>query len=124
MHTAINIQMLHDILSLLFMIAYAATKDFSSFSGFVNYITGLIQGYVIPILLTLALLCFIYGVIVFIAGKSNDERRKNFLRTIVWALVALFIMLAIVGIVNFFANSFGFGDVTFIPRLQHVTPLK
>jgi len=100
------------------MIAHAATKNFSTVTGIIQYITDLVTQEIIPLLIFIALLAFIYGIVRFMMGGNNHTRQEAFKNTFIWAIIALFVMLAIVGIVQFLATSLGFGDVSIIPRLR------
>jgi len=62
----------------------------------------------IPIVSGLALLAFIWGLVMFIS-KSGDEKSheegKNLMK---WGLVALFVMLSYSAIIAFVQGDFGF----------------
>ncbi|MFA5876891.1 MAG: hypothetical protein WC880_00840 [Candidatus Paceibacterota bacterium] len=48
----------------------------------------------------LALLLFFWGLAMYVFGSSNDEKRKKGVPMMIWSIVALFVMLSIVGIIN------------------------
>lgn len=54
-----------------------------------------------PLLVSVALLAFLWGLIKFIAQADNDIARKEGKEVMVWGVVALFVMVSIWGIVAF-----------------------
>ncbi|MDQ5927866.1 MAG: hypothetical protein QG633_304 [Patescibacteria group bacterium] len=59
-----------------------------------------------PIVIGLALLAFFWGLVKFIFASSDDDKKsgKSFM---IGGIIALFVMIAIVGIVKFIASAFG-----------------
>lgn len=58
-----------------------------------------------PIVIGLALLAFFWGLVKFIFASSDDDKKsgKNFM---IGGIIALFVMVAIVGIIKFIASAF------------------
>jgi len=54
----------------------------------------------IGILIGVATVIFLYGVIEFIAGAGNEEKRTKGKQHIVWGIIGLFIMVGVFGIIN------------------------
>ena len=52
-----------------------------------------------PLLLAVAVLFFIWGVVVFIAKAGDEKARTEGKQRMVWGLVALFIIVSVWGIV-------------------------
>lgn len=67
----------------------------------VNYL-----GYIVPALITIAVIYFIWGVIVFMTS-SDEEAKKNGRTKIVNGLIGLFVIVAFWGIIGVVKNSFG-----------------
>ncbi len=59
---------------------------------------------IIPIMFTIALLGFFYGLVKYIFGDQDREAAK---KTMVWGVVALFVMAAVWGLVNFIGDAVG-----------------
>lgn len=59
-----------------------------------------------PIVIGLALLAFFWGLVKFIFA-SSDEEKKNGKSFMIGGIIALFVMVAIVGIIQFIARAFG-----------------
>ena len=73
-------------------------------SGLVTDI-GNIVNLIIPILFAIALLGFFYGLVKYIFGKEDDKAQAK--KTMIWGVVALFIMASVWGLVAFIQNAVG-----------------
>jgi uncharacterized membrane protein len=71
----------------------------------VNQILSLI----IPVLITLAVVYFIWGVIQYTVS-SDDEKKKKARGAIIQGLIGLFVIVAFWGIVGLITNTFGVGS--------------
>jgi len=83
---------------------------------------GNLLGYVIPILITLAVVYFIWGVIQYTV--SNDEEAKKGARgKIIQGLIGLFVIVAFWGILSLITSTFGVGpeqlDPSMIPCIEN-----
>ncbi|HDO23843.1 MAG TPA: hypothetical protein ENG99_01350 [bacterium] len=58
----------------------------------------------IGLVIALGLAVFIYGVVEFIAGADNQEKRDKGKQHIVWGIVGLLIMVAVAGIIQIIQN--------------------
>ena len=105
MYNQMNKIFLGTIFSLLFpLFAFA---QITSVQGLIDEIADFIQYPLIPIAVSLGVLFFFYGIAKFIlAGgdEKNIESGKLFMR---WSVIALFIMISIVGIIEVLQAFFG-----------------
>lgn len=53
-----------------------------------------------PIVVALALLAFFWGLVTYIFGSGDAEKRKKGLAIMIWGIIALFVMLSVFGIIN------------------------
>lgn len=67
-----------------------------------------ILDYAIPILITLAVVYFIWGVISFVTA-SDEEAKKKGRTKIINGLIGLFVIVAFWGIIALVTNTFGVG---------------
>jgi len=67
--------------------------------GILNIVAGLIQG-ATPIVVALALLYFFWGLASYILKSGDDEGQKKARNTMIWGILALFIMVSVWGIIN------------------------
>lgn len=64
---------------------------------------------VIPILLIIGTIVFLWGVIMFLTAGADEEKRTNARSLMIYGLVGLFVMVAVWGIVNVLVGFFGVG---------------
>jgi hypothetical protein len=69
---------------------------------------GNILGIVIPILITLAVVYFIWGVIQYTVS-TDEEAKKGARGKIIQGLIGLFVIVAFWGILSLIKNTFGIG---------------
>ncbi len=90
------------------MLAFAL-NDATAFSIF-GVISQLLS-WVIPILITLAVVYFIWGVIQYTVSQ-DEEAKKNARNKIIQGLIGLFVIVAFWGIIKVITNTFGIGPGT------------
>lgn len=81
-------------------------SSMKSIEGIINWGTCVLSRSVVPLLFALAVAAFIWGVIQFYLNPENEEKRKKGKSFIVGGLIALFVMVAMWGIVGIFTNTF------------------
>ncbi len=86
-----------------------AKGDAGNFGTFVQGADNLVNNFLIPFLIALAVLAFIYGVFqYFIAGGADEEKRAAGRGLMLYALIGFVAIVALWGIVNFLVDAFGF----------------
>lgn len=68
-----------------------------------------ILAFVIPVLITLAVVYFIWGVIQYTVS-SDEEKKKKARGAIIQGLIGLFVIVAFWGIIRLITNTFGVGS--------------
>ena len=91
-------------------LAFAATDGDSIIQTLIRYIS-----YVIPVLITVAVIYFIWGVITYMTSKDDEEAKKAGRTKIINGLIGLFVIVAFWGIIGVVKNSFGIGNTTGCP---------
>lgn len=84
--------------------------------GFASHIVGIISSALIPFLITLALAWFIYGLASFIRAAENSDEREKGKKRMLWGILALFFMIAFIGISSIFTNTL-FNQNPILPQL-------
>lgn len=79
-----------------------------TFSDLVNMIMGTI-GLVIPLIIGMALITFIYGIILYISRAGDESKREEGVRYIFYGIIGLFVMVSVWGIIEIL-NMTLFGD--------------
>lgn len=81
-------------------------------------------GYAGPILLSGAVLAFFYGLLMFIwKGRESEDKRKGSMAFMGYALLAIFVMVALWGIVSFIGSTLGISNPTSVNTIAlPITP--
>ncbi len=108
-------------LALLMVLPYfvSAQEQLKNVEGIVGSI-GDIVNLLIPIVFALALLYFFWGLAKYIlaSGEGKEEGRN----TMIWGVVALFVMASIWGIVRFIQSAFNIDNEN--PATQNAPGIK
>lgn len=87
-----------------------------SLTDIIGCLTSLAQG-VVPVLISLALLFFFWGLAQWILNVSDSDKHKEGKERMIWGLVALFFIVSIAGLVSIlqatFFSSNSLHDTTF-----------
>ena len=70
---------------------------------------------VIPLLMVAATVFFLWGVLQFVTSGGDEDKRKEGRENIIYGLIGLFIMVAVWGLVNAIAGTFGLETTKGIP---------
>lgn len=73
---------------------------------------GLINTYLIPLLIGVAALMFLWGVYEFITSAGDEEKRKTGKNHIIYGLIGLVVMIAFWALVGALRTYFGLTDTT------------
>ncbi|MBX4195396.1 hypothetical protein KW796_00320 [Candidatus Parcubacteria bacterium] len=65
-------------------------------------------GLLLPLLIALAFLVFVWGIAKFIARSEDSKSHEEGKSLIKWGLVGLFVMLSFMGIIRLFYEDIGF----------------
>lgn len=84
----------------------ASAQSLSNVSTLLASIGKLINT-ALPIVVGLALLGFFWGLAMFIFGANDEDKRKEGRSIMIWGVVALFVMVAVWGLVNFIGSAVG-----------------
>jgi hypothetical protein len=79
----------------------------TNFQGFLGYITCIINSAIIPLIFTIAVVSFIWGVVqFFIINSSEESKREQGRQFMIWGVVALAVMLSVWGLVGMLGSTF------------------
>jgi len=73
----------------------------------ITNIVNVIVGPLIFLLIGLALVYFLYGVMIFLMNFDDESERERGKRHMIWGIAGLFIMIGVFGIIEIFADTFG-----------------
>ncbi len=94
------------------LVAFAQARDFKSL---VQIIVDLIKS-LIPLVVALTLLVFIWGIFQLVRSNSEDSR-KEAISVITYGIISLFVMVSVWGLVSILTSTF-FGGALIIPQLR------
>lgn len=83
-----------------------------------NFLSCLLYTNVVPLLITAAVVVFMWGVTQYILNADDSTKRSEGRSFIVWGLVALFVIVSVWGLVAVLQNTFGLEGAVLIPQLQ------
>jgi len=62
---------------------------------------------VVPLLIAVAVVVFLWGVVGYITSAGNEEKRTEARQHMIWGIIGLFVMVAVWGLVNILISTFG-----------------
>ena len=89
--------------------AQGAPVQTGNISAFVTQIGGILNA-LLPVLVTLAVLFFFWGLALFIFSAGDESARDRGKSIMIWGVIALFIIVSIWGIIAFIGQLFGIGQ--------------
>jgi len=87
------------------MVAMAAVTDVN---GLFNLVRNVLNA-VIPIIISLAIVVFIWGVFKYVAS-GDSEKKEEGRNLMIWGIIAIFVMVSVWGLVNILIQTFGFNN--------------
>jgi uncharacterized membrane protein YidH (DUF202 family) len=77
------------------------------FSGITDLLAGFrsVLNQIIPFLIAIAVVVFIYSLIQYITSAGNPEKRKEAQSMMIWGIIIIVVMSSILGIVNIIQSS-------------------
>ena len=110
-------------LNLLPVVAFAQTENFegNELKAYIGTFTGFINQTIIPAIIALAILVFIWGMFqYFILGAADDEKKGKGKQLMLWGLIGFVVMFSLLGIIQLLVKATGLngGNIdTLIPKL-------
>lgn len=86
-------------------VAEAASVAIKDVSTLIEFLSDLLQNRVLPLLIGLAVVGFIYGVLKYFLNPDNEDKRKNGKDFMTWGLISLFVMISFWGIIAIFQTT-------------------
>ena len=86
------------------------------FQDLLIYVVCIINKSVIPLIISLALAMFIWGVVQYVINDQEEAKRAKGRQFMIWGIIGLTVMFAVWGLVKIIGTTFGIEYV--IPQLQ------
>lgn len=87
------------------MIAYASAATVAQ--GFVAKVNNIILFPLITLLMTVALVVFLWGCFEYVMGAANEAKREQGKNHILWGIIGMLVMLSAQAILSIAAGTFG-----------------
>ncbi len=72
----------------------------------IDFFTCLLSRSVVPLLITSAIVIFIWGVVQFIGNADNEEKQQKGRQFMMWGILGLFVIVSVWGLVRILTNTF------------------
>lgn len=86
------------------------------FQDLLIYVVCIINKSVIPLIIALALVMFIWGVVQYVINSDEEAKKAKGKEFMIWGIIGLTVMFAVWGLVKIVGTTFGIEYV--IPQLQ------
>lgn len=89
-----------------------------------SYFICILGRYMIPLLISMALVLFLAGIVKFVASGDSEEKRDAGKGLMLFGIISLFVMVSVWGLVRILYNTFfGSADTSAFPAVV-TTPFK
>lgn len=89
----------------------------NNISELFNLGTCIISKSVIPLLLAIAVLAFIWGIIILVMNPDSEDKKNQGKKFMLWGIIALFVIISVWGLVAVLTNTLGIKPL--IPQLSN-----
>ena len=103
-------------ISSLFTPGIALAATFNNITELLNFFTNLISKSVIPLLIALSVMYFMWGASTFIRSADDASKRAEGRQFMIYGIIALFVLISFWGLVAVLSNTFGVNNV--IPQYK------
>ena len=86
--------------------ALASAQNLGNIENLMSSVGRLVD-LALPIVVSLALLAFFWGLAKFIFAAGDEESKADGKKIMIWGVVALFVMVSVWGLVGFIGGAFG-----------------
>lgn len=76
----------------------------------------------IPVAFGLGILAFFWGLVKYLFGSDHDKEQAK--KTMLWGVIAIFVMASIWGLVQFIGQTFGVQQNVGAPQVDALNPLR
>jgi len=105
------------------IVALAQTFRGGELKTYFGGVTKFVNDTVIPLIIALAILVFIWGMFqYFILGASDDEKKGKGKQLMLWGLIGFVVMFSLLGIINLLVEAVGLnnGGTIETPKVPNV----
>ncbi len=105
------------------LLALAQVPDIAYITNSGTDILSLINNFLVPLIIALAVLVFLWGVFkAFILGGTDEGKRAEGRKLMLWGIIAFVVMVALWGVVSLVTDLFGLGGTNEAIPAPSATP--
>lgn len=109
--------------SFLPLLAFAQSITFNKVQDALDSILFIANQYIIPIIVGLAIIYFLWGLLQYIRKAGDEGERSNAKWQMVYGIIIIFVMTAVWGLVNVLDDTLGLDrSVTPLPNIPQANP--
>ena len=86
------------------------------FQGLLSYVGCIINKSVIPLIIALAMVMFIWGVVQYVINNDEEAKKEKGKQFMIWGIIGLTVMFGVWGLVKILGSTFGIEYA--IPQLK------
>lgn len=101
--------------------AQATTGRLSVIENMAGSVRTIVQ-ILIPVAFGLGILAFFWGLVKYLFGSDHDKDQAK--KTMLWGVIAIFVMASIWGLVRFIGTTFGVDPNAAVPQAENLSPLR
>ncbi|HMO78676.1 MAG TPA: hypothetical protein PJ997_00620 [Candidatus Paceibacterota bacterium] len=109
--------------ALIFLPNISYAQSIGNLNDFFIYLSLIIKIYIIPLIIGLGLVAFIWGIIKYVISTSESEK-KNAVSVIVYGIIFLFVMVSVWGLVVMLQRTFRVGNVSLPTQPESIRSLR
>ncbi|MEI6580631.1 MAG: hypothetical protein WCO07_00465 [bacterium] len=83
----------------------------------IGYVTCIINSSVIPLILALAIVMFVWGVVQYVINDAEEAKKEKGRMFMLWGIIGITVMVSVWGLVAIVGNTFNL-NTTFVPQLK------
>ena len=91
--------------------------DHPKLGDLLNYITCNINNSIIPLIFSLSVVMFIWGVVQYVINSDEEAKKEKGKQFMIWGIIALAVMVSVWGLVQIVGDTFKI-DTNFVPQLK------
>ncbi len=85
----------------------SASNTARNLSELFSFVLTLLLDYVVPIIMGLAVVVFLWGILKFITKAGDEGAQTEGKQLMLWGIIALFVMTSVWGLVHILTTTFG-----------------
>lgn len=101
--------------------AFCSLAGNPKFQDLLSYVSCIINKSVIPLIFSLALAMFVWGVVQFVINNDEEAKKAKSKQFMLWGIIALTVMVCVWGLVAILGNTFNI-NTGFVPQVRPPSP--